>query len=154
MAPQPHIQGRTCTGELALETGHLWGALVGGNPTKPQKKTILSFNSSRKIVLFQGAAFFPQTVENPAFTQNSDLHWQNPDLHWKRDRVSTCPYSMYGLLQPIFPKWFELVLLKHVQTISHGSPPFVGGTLCGRKNALLSTLSSKKSITFGMILRS
>ena len=40
MAPQPHIQGRTCTGEpgakffpkprFALETGHLRGALAGG----------------------------------------------------------------------------------------------------------------------------
>ena len=49
MAPQPHIQGRTCAGEsgarffpkprFALETGHLWGALVGGrHPTKPQIK--------------------------------------------------------------------------------------------------------------------
>ena len=141
MAPQPHIQGRTCTGEpgaklfpkprFALETGHLRGALVGGTSgggtlASLKKKTILSFNSSRKIVLFQGAAFFPQTVENPAFTQNSDLHW-------KRDRVSTCPYSMYGLLQPIFPKWFELVLLKHAQTISHGSPPFVGGPFAVKK---------------------
>ena len=58
---------------------------------------------------------------------------------------------MYGLLQPIFPKWFELVLLKHAQTISHGSPPFVGGTLCGKKNALFSTQSSRKSVTFGTV---
>ena len=76
MAPQPHFQGRTCTGELALETGHLWGALVGGAPYEASKKVILSFNSTRKIVLFQGAIFFPQTIENPAFTQNQDLHWK------------------------------------------------------------------------------
>ena len=33
--------------------GHLWGA-----PYEASKKVILSFNSSRKIVLFQGAIFF------------------------------------------------------------------------------------------------
>ena len=129
MAPQPHIQGRTCAGEpgarffpkprFALETGHLWtcgghlwGALVegtcGGHPMKPQKQQFFNLTVVGKLSCFRDLYFFPKQfkiIQNPAFTQNQDLHW-------KRDRVSTCPYSMYGLLQPIFPKWFELVLLR------------------------------------------
>ena len=36
-----------------------------------------------------------------------------------------------------------------IQTISHGSPPCVGGTLCGRKNVLFSTQSKTKSVNLG-----
>ena len=105
MAPQPHIQGRTCTGELALETGHLWGALVGGHPTKPQKEQFFNWTVVGKLSCFRELYFFPKPL------------------------VWTCI----------------------AQTISHGSPPFLGGTLCGKKNALFSTQSSRKSVTFGTV---
>ena len=74
MAPQPHIQGRTCTGEpgarffpkprFALETGHLWGALVGGrHPTKPQKKQFFNLTVVGKLSCFRELYFFPKQLK-------------------------------------------------------------------------------------------
>ena len=38
-----------------------------------------------------------------------------------------------------------------IQTVSHGSPPFVGAVLCGRKNVLFSAQSNKKSVKLGTL---
>ena len=73
MAPQPHIQGRTCTGEpgakffpkprFALETGHLRGALVGGHPSKPQKKQFFHLTVVGKLSCFRELHFFPKQLK-------------------------------------------------------------------------------------------
>ena len=55
---------------------------------------------------------------------------------------------MYGLLQPIFPKWFELVLLRPFPMDLHH---LWGGPFAVKKKALFSTQTSKKSVTFGTL---
>ena len=59
----------TCTGgpgvrffpkpRFALEMGHLWGALVGGHPMKPQKKQFFNLTVVGKLSCFRELHFFP-----------------------------------------------------------------------------------------------